>query len=106
MEPSSHNWHPPALLSCIQDLYANLSIRVRVNGKVSDTFAITAGLLQGDPLSPLLFAIFIDPMIRAVCASPECVSVGGMKMAYAYADDFAAVSISDDGIQQLVNIAK
>ena len=56
---------PPDLIDIIRNLYDNLLVKVRVNEIEPDTFQIKAGLLQGDPLSPLMFAILIDPMISS-----------------------------------------
>ena len=97
---------PPDMMSCIRDLYSKINIKVKVNGCVSDTFRIKAGILQSDPLSPLLFAIFINHMIKAVAASRSCSSIADTKCAFAYADDFACIADSDEGIQELINISK
>lgn len=42
-------------------LYADLRARVKVNGTVSDYINIQNGTRQGCPLSPLIFAIILEP---------------------------------------------
>ena len=52
-------------LVIIKNMYANVRSRVIVNDKLSDWFDIGGiGLRQGCVLSPLLFLIFINDLIR------------------------------------------
>lgn len=48
------------LLRIIKDLYSRASVQVKVNGQYSRSFDINEGVLQGECLSPLLFAIFVS----------------------------------------------
>lgn len=47
-------------------LYKNPKSRVRVNGHCSDFFSIERGVRQGDSLSPILFALSIEPLAEAI----------------------------------------
>ena len=51
---------PAKVVSAIASLYAQSKGSVLVNGKLSKTFDITTGVLQGDVLAPFLFVIVID----------------------------------------------
>lgn len=53
---------PPLFLSWIRLLYQNPSANVLINGHLSPAFPITRGTRQGCPLSPLLFALAIEPL--------------------------------------------
>ena len=48
------------MLSAVQSMYAQVEICARVRGELSESFASNVGVKQGDPLSPLLFGLFID----------------------------------------------
>ena len=50
----------PNFLSWLQLLYAEPLAQVRVNGKLSNTFALQRGTRQGCPLSPLIFALILE----------------------------------------------
>jgi len=47
-------------LASLKAMYGSVKIQVRVGGKLSKVFEATMGVKQGDPLSPLLFGLFID----------------------------------------------
>ncbi len=47
-------------------LYKNPKSKIRVNGHCSDFFDIERGVRQGDSLSPILFALSIEPLAEAI----------------------------------------
>lgn len=47
-------------------LYLNPTSKVKVNGYISDEFVLKRGTRQGCPLSPLLFAISIEPLAELI----------------------------------------
>lgn len=78
------------MLNWISSVYADPTARVRVNGVLSDPFLIRNGTRQGCPLSPLLFALSLEPFLRTVHAHPDItgVTMGETQQKIAaYADD-------------------
>ena len=70
--------------------YASPAARVRANGVTSDPFQITNGTRQGCPLSPLLFAVSLEPFLCHVRRNPDIFGVTinhTQHKVSAYADD-------------------
>lgn len=67
----------PVFISWVQLLYHAPTVRIRANGLLSDIFDLHRGTRQGCPLSPLLFAIVIEPI---VCYIRYSDSVMGFQM--------------------------
>lgn len=57
---------PPPFLAWIGLLYAELTATVQINGSRSPTFPISRGTRQGCPLSPLLFALAVEPLAAKI----------------------------------------
>ena len=51
---------PDRIVAATRKLYDNSKATVVVNGKASDPFNVTTGVLQGDTLAPFLFIMVID----------------------------------------------
>ena len=78
---------PPNVLLLIAALYADCEALIVLNGQVVNMFSVASGIKQGCPLSGTIFALAIDPLIRAltsrIITPPSLLS--------AYADDLAIV---------------
>jgi hypothetical protein len=79
----------------------NTGIRTRINGKASD-IPLVRGVKQGDALSPQLFNMVVDPVIRDL--QTKGFRNGGHEIrALAFADDIVWLADSIDGAQDHVD---
>ena len=77
-------------MKMIQTLYANPSARVCVGGGMSEFFDIRRGTRQGDPMSPLLFTLSIEPLAHLIRNSSTIspITIGSTSHSISlYADD-------------------
>lgn len=74
----------------VRVLYSAPRAAVLTNGIMSPFFQLGRGTRQGDPLSPLLFTLFVEPLAIAIRADPDVKGVlagGQMHKMFLYADD-------------------
>ena len=89
------------MFKAIRSLYNNITAVAAANGTDSTPFKLEIGTAQGCPLSPTLFAIFINDLVLKLendkRAIKECPVL-------AYADDIVVMAENAKDIQELVNI--
>ena len=87
---------PAPLRSLIQRLmFVQQKSRILINGQVSEWFSRSCGALQGSPLSPWLFNLFIDDLLYKVNTG-----ISGIPICLFYADDGALVTNSKIDLSQ------
>ncbi len=66
-----------------------------------------SGLKQGDTLSPTLFGIFINDIVREINDLNLGVKIGNKKLSILlYADDIVLLSDTENGLQAMLNGGK
>ena len=78
----------------IRNMYSNTRSRVVVNGCRSGYFPMQQGVAQGDPLSPMLYAIFENGLLDALNSSEFGESLTAGVLAIMYADNLLGVALS------------
>ena len=99
------------LLAAVQSFYRNSRACVRVGNRESESFEVKVGLRQGCVMSPWLFNIFMDGVVREINARLGERGLGLIEgnggrnwvlNQVLFADDTALVADSEEGLQQLV----
>ena len=79
---------PRNYISLIKSMITDSTARVRVNDSLTEAFKIARGVKQGDPLSPLLFAIVIEPLAAYIRKNFKGTKLGDTyQKILLYADD-------------------
>jgi hypothetical protein len=80
-------------------------VKVKVGNTNSDPILVKSGLRQGDAMSPILFNIVVEKVVREMNITPQ----EGVKFQessiglLAYADDLVIMEDSQDGLKDLLN---
>ena len=99
------------LLTAIKSFYKNSRACVRIGDRESDSFEVRVGLRQGCVMSPGLFNLFMDGVVREVKARIGDRGLGLVERENGqnwtinqvlFADDTALVADSEGMLQQLV----
>ena len=91
----------------IKEIYRVCRRAVLLDGECSEAFDVQQGVAQGCSLSPILFSVFINGLLKEVEQAGLGVelsdgsTIGGML----FADDFVGVSNSEEELQRLINVA-
>jgi uncharacterized C2H2 Zn-finger protein len=57
---------PTEFLDIVSDIYTDSNCRVKTGGNLTQQIPVSRGVKQGDPLSPFLFNIAIEPVLRLI----------------------------------------
>ena len=89
----------------IKSLYSNPVARVKLNSYYTDWFDTTSGVKQGDSLSPTLFCIFINDLIKDVNDQNLGIKMGNACVSLlAFADDIVLIAENEENLQNLLDI--
>lgn len=87
------------IIGIVGDSYTNVSTAIKVNGEMSPPVDVRVGVKQGDPMSPLLFNLALDPMIDTLERYGLGYKLGDQQITtLAFADDLVLVSGSWEGM--------
>src|SRR6218665_1604349 len=97
--------YPVHILILLTKLYGKQKARVRVAGRLSNEFRVKKGVRQGCVISPYLFNIMAEGVMREGMGGWEGgVNIGGRKLTYLrYADDIVLLAESEEELQKIVN---
>ena len=88
----------------IRSWYTSPNSMVRVNGVLSSPFTLERGVLQGSVLSPVLFLLIMDPLLKSLQSNGLGLSVGDTYAGgFIHADDIRTISSSWTTLQEQIN---
>ena len=92
-------------LNLIINIYKHTKCAVKINKSTTQFFDYNKGVLQGNPLSPILFNLFINEIFKTVKNEDSMLTLDGTHFfnALMYADDLILLSPSEQGLQQSIN---
>ena len=89
----------------LQNWYSKLCAAIQWNGVIGNVFAIQCGVRQGGILSPMLFSIYIDDLIKELRSSGYGTHLSNLFIgSILYADDICLMSHSCFGLQKMLDI--
>lgn len=97
---------PHKIIRLIKELYNNIETRILHSGSLSEPVRIKHGVKQGCPLSPLLFNIVLDDVMREITSTPRGIrwTITSRLEDLDYADDIALLAQSHRDMQEKINL--
>ena len=105
MEHIAYHWDTTTLIYLMRSLYLNQQATVRTEFGDTDAFGIGKGVCQGCILSPSLFNLYAERIMReaGLQESAKGILIGGRKVNdLRYADDTTLLAGSRDGLHALL----
>ena len=91
----------------LKNWYEGVSCYVRIDGKSSEKFRVEKGVRQGSVLSPSLFLLVMDPLLRQLESSGLGLSINNYYIGgFLHADDIRTLATSAESLQQQVDLVK
>ena len=87
--------------------YSNMQSRCRWENELSNSFSVPAGVKQGGVLSPRLFAVYIDDLMKRLRKKGfGCHIINIFVAAILFADDLCLMAPSRNAMQKMLNICQ
>lgn len=95
---------PLNIIKLIENIYVRNKIEARINSELTEPIEMTTGIRQGDSLSPLLFNIILDEIIKQT-KTKRGYGMGNERIQIlCYADDTVLIAENEDDLQRLLHI--
>ena len=98
---------PPIVDRVLIFVYEEQTGWVKLAGKRSSSFKITNGTRQGSVISPLLFSVYLDDLLKELRKLQLGCHIGGYWLgACGYADDLILMAPSRDVLQRMIQVCE
>ena len=101
---------PEKLINVVKDMYDKTEARFRVNNEHTNYINTIQGVPQGDPLSPIIFNIVINPLLEALqkknIAYKFVRNDNNAHSFLMYADDFVLLAENEEQLQEGIEVCK
>ena len=92
------------LYEAIKSIYSSSHARVKLNSQFTPSFNITAGVKQGDNLSPTLFSLYLNDLAIDIKEMNCGINIDGYNFCILlYADDIVLVAPSESKLQSMID---
>ena len=100
--------YPLQLIHTLRSLFDHNSGQLCIKSRRSKPFGQPAGVLQGSVLSPLLYSVYIDPLVAALRSNGPVLTLpnGHQINSLLYADDIVLISGSPSDLVCLLRLAE
>lgn len=96
---------PACIVRILINMYTGNQVRVLWAGLASDYFAVRNGVKQGGVISPILFCIYIDDLLKRLSLSGVGCYIGTSFVgALAYADDIVLIAPTPNATRKLLAV--
>ena len=97
----------PIVSRLLMNMYANQKIQIRWNNLLSSQHNISNGVKQGGCLSPNLFSVYVNHLIKKLRNSNLSCRYGNEYMGiYCYADNISLLSPTFTGLKEMLQICE
>ncbi|NXD12918.1 POLR protein, partial [Nothocercus nigrocapillus] len=95
------------IIGTIKDLYTNSGTTLELGELCSESIKILRGMKQGDPLSPVLFNLAIDPLLCYLEKQGFRYKYGGQLVtSLAFADDLVLLTDSWENMHKSIQVVE
>ena len=107
MKTNSISWtilkEAPSNRRILRYLLSNTTLQPKLNGETGDTFDTTLGTPQGDALSPVIFTIYLEGVLREFRQIAQYTTTAD-QMDTGYADDVDSINNTKEANEATLNI--
>lgn len=96
---------PPPMQAYIMDVYLRGTTKLCCNAWTSESIHPTCGVKQGDPMSPIIFNMVIDRLLRRLPKDIGVRAGDSLINAAAFADDMLLFASTPMGLQKLLDLS-